>query len=125
MNKTLYLKIKKEIKKDIKNRRWGAYDSGRLVKEYKKAGGKYSGIKKSNPLSRWYEEKWVNACKWPQIVPCGRKDMNSKIAYCRPSIRINKNTPRTVEELTKKQISERCRIKQQNPTSILKKMFQN
>ena len=48
-NPKLYLKIKAKIQKDVKakKRRWGAYDSGRLVREYKQAGGKYSGSKKS------------------------------------------------------------------------------
>ncbi len=36
VNKKLYSKIKNKIRKSIKNRRWGAYDSGRLVREYKK-----------------------------------------------------------------------------------------
>ena len=47
-NPKLYLKIKAKIQKDVKakKRRWGAYDSGRLVREYKEAGGKYSGTKK-------------------------------------------------------------------------------
>jgi hypothetical protein len=45
VNKKLYLSIKNKINKSIKGRRWGAYDSGRLVKMYKNAGGKYTGKK--------------------------------------------------------------------------------
>ena len=50
LDPALYLKIKAEIRKEIKERRWGAYDSSTLVKRYKAAGGKYSGKKsKSSP----------------------------------------------------------------------------
>ena len=115
INKKLYQTIKNKIDASIKGRKWGAYDSGRLVKMYKKLGGKYSGDKKDTPLSRWYAEKWVNACKWPKVVPCGRSDMTSKIAYCRPSIKVTKNTPKTVQSLTREQINKRCTIKETNP----------
>jgi len=114
-DKTLYQKIKEQIQSGIKGRKWGAYDSGRLVRMYKQKGGTYTGNKQNTPLGRWYDEKWVNACKWPQNVPCGRKDMNNKMAYCRPSIRVTKDTPTTVKELTQAQIDKRCKIKQSNP----------
>jgi hypothetical protein len=115
INKTLYKKVKEQIKSGIKGRRWGAYDSGRLVQMYKQLGGKYSGTKKETPLERWYKEKWVNACKWPQVVPCGRSDMTNKMAYCRPSVKVTKNTPKTVQSLTQAQINKRCTIKEKTP----------
>ena len=37
--------IKRRVKR--KGQRWGAYTSGNLVQAYKRAGGKYSGRKKS------------------------------------------------------------------------------
>lgn len=115
VNKTLYEEVKKQIKSGIKGRRWGAYDSGRLVQMYKQLGGKYSESKKETPLQRWYKEKWINACKWPQVVPCGRSDMTNKMAYCRPSIKVTKNTPKTVQSLTGAQINKRCKIKEKTP----------
>lgn len=115
INKTLYKQVKEQIKSGIKGRRWGAYDSGRLVQMYKQLGGKYSGTKKETPLERWYKEKWVNACKWPQVVPCGRSDMKNKMAYCRPSVKVTKDTPKTVQSLTQAQINKRCKIKQEYP----------
>lgn len=115
INKKLYEKVKEQIKSDIKGRRWGAYDSGRLVQMYKKLGGKYSGTKAETPLQRWYQEKWVNACKWPNVVPCGRSDMTNKMAYCRPSIKVTKDTPKTVQSFTKEEINKRCTVKQTNP----------
>lgn len=115
IDKKLYERVKEQIKSSIKDRRWGAYDSGRLVQMYKQLGGKYSGTKKETPLQRWYKEKWVNACKWPQLVPCGRSDMKNKMAYCRPSVKVTKDTPKTVQSLTQAQINKRCAIKEKTP----------
>ena len=118
VNKALYSRIKAKIRKDVnkKKRRWGAYDSGRLVREYKAKGGKYRGGKakgKTN-LGRWYKEKWVDACAWPKRKSCGRKT-KEKIAYCRPSKKIDSKTPKLVQKLTKAQIKSRCAKKKRNP----------
>jgi len=124
-NKDLYQKIKNKIIKDVnkKGRRWGAYDSGRLVKEYKEKGGKYTGsnknIRKSN-LSRWYKEKWIDACAWPKKKSCGRVKSKEKIAYCRPSIKVDSKTPKLIQELSKKEIKSRCSKKKKNPKKIIK-----
>jgi len=107
VNKKLYLSIKNKIKRSIKGRRWGAYDSGRLVKTYKSAGGKYSGKKGKTNLGRWYSEKWIDACSWPKRKSCGRKT-NKSIAYCRPSKRIDSKTPKLIQSLTRAQIKSRC-----------------
>ena len=80
-NPKLYKKIKNKIRRQVdkKNRNWGAYDSGRLVKEYKKQGGTYSGKKPINSsLDRWFKEKWINVCKLPKKVPCGRPKIDMK-----------------------------------------------
>ena len=148
-NPTLYLKIKRKIQKDVKskNRRWGAYDSGRLVREYKAKGGKYSGKKagktgktgktrntgktrktgktkkeKNSDLSRWYKEKWIDACAWPKVKSCGRTkaSIKSKVTYCRPMKRVDKNTPKTIKELTKAQIKSRCKRKSKSPKKIIR-----
>jgi hypothetical protein len=127
-NPTLYLKIKRKIQKDVKskNRRWGAYDSGRLVREYKSKGGKYSGktgkTGKTSDLSRWYKEKWIDACAWPKVKSCGRTkaSIKSKVTYCRPMKRVDKNTPKTIKELTKAQIKSRCKRKSKSPKKIIR-----
>lgn len=132
VNKPLYLRIKNKIKKEIGNkRRWGAYDSGRLVREYKAKGGKYSGKGTKNnskknqnsDLSRWYREKWIDACAWPKRKSCGRDKatIKSKVTYCRPSVRVDKNTPKTIKELSKKQIKDRCKRKSKSPKKIIRK----
>lgn len=114
VNKKLYASVKAKIKRSIKGRRWGAYDSGRLVREYKAKGGKYRGSKGKTDLSRWYKEKWVDACAWPKRKPCGRKT-KEKIAYCRPSKKVDSKTPKLVQKLTKSQIKSRCAKKKKNP----------
>jgi len=127
LNKKLYLKIKTKIQKDVekKNRRWGAYDSGRLVKEYKQSGGKYSGSKnkKHSNLNRWYKEKWIDACAWPKKTSCGRTNasIKSKVTYCRPSKIVDSKTPTTIHELSKTQIKRRCSTKSKNPKKIIRK----
>ncbi len=122
VNKKLYFSIKQKLRRRVKRagRRWGAYDSGRLVREYKNSGGKYNPVKVKSSLNRWYAEKWINACVWPKIQSCGRKNMTKKPTYCRPLHRISNKTPKTVKELSRKTISNRCRRKRANPSKIIR-----
>jgi hypothetical protein len=118
-NKKLYEKVKEEAKKKFKV--WSsAYASGWLVKEYKRRSGKYSGRKTSSSgISRWYKEKWINVCKLPKKVSCGRsklsKTWKKNYPYCRPSIRVNKSTHRTSSEISMKEIKKRCSRKRKSP----------
>ena len=119
-NKKLYSSVKSKIKRSIKGRRWGAYDSGRLVREYKAKGGKYTGSKDKTNLSRWYKEKWVDACAWPKRKSCGNKS-NKKVTYCRPSKKVDSKTPRLVQKLTKAQLKNRCSKKKRDPMKRVSK----
>ena len=114
-NTKLYEKVRKDADKIFKVH--SAYKSGWIVREYKKKGGKYSGKKTdSNGISRWFKEKWINICKLPKIVPCGRSKATVKnYPYCRPTIRVNKSTPKTWKELTKTEIKKRCIQKKKSP----------
>jgi len=87
-----------------------AYKSAWIVREYKKRGGKYDEAPPppSTGLQRWFREKWVNinATNNPK-APCGRdSSSNTKQAYplCRPTVRVTKETPITLQELSPKQI---------------------
>lgn len=127
-NKKLYEKVKKMAKAKFKA--WpSAYASSWLVKEYKKQGGTYntesmrsggkrktSGTKTS--LNQWYKEKWINVCKLPKKVPCGRsvKNRKSPYPYCRPSIKVNSKTPKLSSSLSKKERKSRCVRKSRNPS---------
>lgn len=100
----LYNKIKDEIFSIyIKN---SAYRSGALVKKYKEEfknkyndDDAYIGEKTQEGLTRWYRENW--------------KDVgNQEYPVYRPTKRINKNTPLTIDEIDKKDLKEKIKIKQ-------------
>jgi hypothetical protein len=132
----LYQKVKNRVKSRVE--RWpSAYASGQVVQQYKaefkkKYGDKnpYKGKKKEKgALARWYEEKWVDLCrpkKDGKYHPCGRKKMTGKYPFCRPSMRVNKNTPMTVDEVIAKfglvKIKERCERKQKIKKKRMKKL---
>ena len=132
-NKKLYNEVKEETKKKFKV--WpSAYASGWLVKEYKRRGGKYKGgersksDKKKQGLGRWYEEEWINVCKLPKIVSCGRpklgiSDWKKNYPYCRPRKRVNSKTPKTSKELSKYEIKRRCSIKKKNPMKRVRAIY--
>ena len=121
-NAKLYARVKAQAKRKFKV--WpSAYASGWVVKEYKRRGGKYSGAKpsKSSGLTRWFAEKWINVCKLPTKVTCGRpktniRDWKKKYPYCRPSKKIARGTPKIASELTAAQIRSRCKRKRSNPS---------
>ena len=101
-NKQLYEQVKKEIYE--KHPKHSAYRSGLLVREYKKRGGTYIGKEnKSSGLNRWFREKWESQR--------GETGYRYKSDVYRPTVRVNKDTPTTVNELTKGQI-EKARTEQ-------------
>lgn len=114
----LYTKVVKEAKSRFKV--WpSAYASGWVVKTYIARGGLYERrtSRSSSSLSRWFKEKWINVCKLPKKVACGRKkaSFNSRYPYCRPSKRVDSHTPRLSSELSKAEIRRRCSRKRSNP----------
>ena len=123
----LYAKVKAEAIKKVRS--WpSAYGSGWLVAEYKRRGGTYKGAKprKTTGIARWFEiEEWINVCKLPKIVPCGRPDGLSKskywrqFPYCRPLHRATSQTPKTAKELSKTELKQRCSMKRKTPKKIL------
>lgn len=82
-----------------------AYRSGALVKKYKELGGKYrNDIKKNQTaLNRWFKEDWqdVNPMKTSKSYP-----------VYRPTVRVNKNTPLTLNEVDKKNLIKQSIEKQ-------------
>lgn len=116
-NPALYRSIKEEIRRKLQpGQRWGAHHSGRLVQTYKMRGGTYSGTKPAaSNLRRWYHEKWIDVCYWPQRKACSSNQKG--FPYCRPSARVSSRTPTTVQELTPAQRKERCRRKKERHRS--------
>ena len=109
-DKELYNKIKNEINMKYKP---SAYRSGLLVKKYKeeyfkkhKNNNAYIGDKPElSDLNCWFQERWRN-----QRGEIGYK-FNGDIY--RPTIRINLDTPKTFNELTKSQIERAKKEKKQ------------
>jgi len=128
-NLALYNRVKSEAKRKFKA--WpSAYASGWLVQEYKRRGGTYTEKKTTGGLTRWFEEKWINVCKLPKTVECGRpsatggnlrsaggnlKEWKKKYPYCRPSKRISRKSPKTARQLSRSEIKRRCAMKRKSP----------
>ena len=117
-NKKLYNQIKQKIRRslDKQGKRWSAYASGRLVSEYKRKGGTYSGdYNDTTGIGRWFREEWIDVCYWPKRVKCGRDKDRKNFPYCRPSHRVNSKTPKTVQSLSASQRKKLCAKKRSNP----------
>tara|TARA_A100000171_G_C2116152_1_gene137934 strand:- start:755 stop:1162 length:408 start_codon:yes stop_codon:yes gene_type:complete len=99
LNPSIYKKARKIADETYK--RDGAYKNMFLVKKYQELGGKYKG-KKTNKLSQWRQEKWVSVADYlkGKNVPCGEDKIGNNA--CRPTKRINKSTPITIQEVIKK-----------------------
>ena len=115
IDKSLYRKAK-EIA-DATYKRPSAYKSMFISKKYMEMGGKFKGKSKGR-LSRWSSEKWVQVVPYLETgakVVCGE---GSNTKGCRPTKRINKDTPITIDELIKihgkKKLLELAKKKKKN-----------
>ena len=133
----LYDRVKKSIDSNLEKqgRRWSLYASSELVRKYKKAYEKKHGssnayfgkIDKSKGINRWFAEEWVNVNKLPKIVKCGRtgvKDMTyaqlkKQFPYCRPLKKVSSETPKTVKEISKKDLQKIAKTKRSAPKKIV------
>ena len=96
-NQELYDKVK--LYADSVYKKPSAYKSGFIVKTYKSLGGTYTDNKKEKSLQRWFKEAWQDI---------GNKDY----PVYRPTVRINKNTPLTVNEINPDQLKKQIKLKQ-------------
>jgi hypothetical protein len=96
-NKTLYKRIVREAKKKFDT--WpSVYASMYVQAEYQRRGGEY--FEKKTGLKDWFRAKWVQLLPLLQdgkIVDCGDDNKDSKA--CRPTVRVNKDTPITIQQL--------------------------
>lgn len=100
LNPKLYREAKKIADKTYKKP--SAYKSMFIVSTYKKLGGKYSGKKTGKGVDRWNKEKWIQVVPFLESgkrIACGFGDGGKG---CRPSKRVDKDTPITIQELIKK-----------------------
>ena len=106
-NKILYNLVKDEADRIYKTN--GAYKSAYIVKRYKELGGDYEGKKSDNEgLSRWFKEKWEN--------------VNPEDGYpvYRPTNKITKDTPLTIDEIDKTNLINQIDRKQKITNQKLK-----
>lgn len=100
VDKVLYEKAKAEVYPSYKKP--SAYRSGALIKRYKELGGRFKDLRDDRPLERWFEEDW-------------RDIADEDYPVYRPTNRVNKKTPLTVDEIDpenlKLQIKEKQKIK--------------
>ena len=99
-DKKLYEKVKKEVYE--KNPVHGAFRSMKVIKEYKAQGGTFKNTN-DKPLTRWQDEKWIAVKPYlttGEKVPCGSPIVRQESA-CRPSRKVSKDTPKTIDELLK------------------------
>jgi hypothetical protein len=94
VNPSLYKKAKAKYS-DMKH---SAYKSSLIVKEYKKLGGKYRGKKTKKGLTQWHREEWSTAD--------GSKTYQKKGDIFRPTKKVADDTPKTMGELSKKDIEK-------------------
>jgi hypothetical protein len=100
LNPKLYKKAKETANKTY-GKKSSAYKSMFIVSTYKKLGGKYSGKKSVKGVDRWDKENWIEITpylKENKKIVCGSRNINKA---CRPSKRIDKNTPITINEMLK------------------------
>jgi hypothetical protein len=113
--------VKSRRKSHVRSRRKSHVRSRRKshVRSYMRFHEKINiNRKNKDGLSRWFAEKWIDTCKLPSIVPCGRKSARiskRKYPYCRPLYKINSNTPETAKHLSINQIRKRCTSKHKHP----------
>ena len=117
LSKKIYEKAKKLA--DEKYKRNSAYKSMYLMEKYEELGGKVISDKKSK-LNNWRQENWVNLTgvalgktKLKDAPVCGNKDKNQRKnkTICRPSVKVNKDTPKLASEFTQKQLKKALKIK--------------
>ena len=97
IDKELYNLVKQHADKVYEKP--STYKSGYIVKTYKKLGGRYQDDNEAKNLKRWFQEKW--------------KDVgNESYPVYRPTIRVNKYTPYTVDEIDKTNLKKQTKLKQ-------------
>ena len=83
------------------------YEGGEVEIPIMKNGGQHGG------LDRWFAEKWIDVKTGKE---CGRQKGEKRKSYpaCRPSKRINSETPKTASELS---ASEKAKFKREKTSS--------
>tara|TARA_Y100000401_G_scaffold80560_1_gene65965 strand:- start:524 stop:934 length:411 start_codon:yes stop_codon:yes gene_type:complete len=123
LDKNIYNRAKKLA--DEKYKKHSAYKSMYMVEQYEKLGGRIDNkLKKNSGTATWNKEKWMNLTPIAmgletdikKLTACGKKYPKQKDnpSICRPTKKINKNTPSLAQSFTKSQIKKALKLKKQN-----------
>jgi hypothetical protein len=98
IDKELYNLVK--MYADLIYKKNSAFKSGFIIKTYKSMGGRYRDDNQEKTLKRWFKEKWIDIGN------------NKSYPVFRPTRRINKNTPLTVDEIDEDDLRKQIKRKQ-------------
>lgn len=76
-----------------------AYKSGFIIRKYKQLGGKFLEDNQKKKLKQWFNEKWLDIG-------------HENYPVYRPSIKINKSTPLTIDEIDSNNLKKQIKLKQ-------------
>jgi hypothetical protein len=95
-----------------------AYKSGYIVKKYKELGGEYLDDNQPKNLKRWFKEDWEDIGHKEYLQgrfesKLGIKDAKFPLyPVYRPTKRVNKKTPLTIQEIKPSNLKDQILLKQ-------------
>lgn len=119
LDKDIYNRAKKLA--DEKYKKHSAYKSMYMMEQYEKLGGRINKNLKKSGTATWNKEKWVNLSaiamgiesNIKNLTACGQKHPKQKKnpTICRPTKKVNKDTPKLAQSFSKSQIKKALEIK--------------
>lgn len=106
---------------DEKYKKHSAYKSMYMMEQYEKLGGRINKNLKKSGTDKWLKEKWKNLSpiamgiesNIKNLTACGEKHPKQKKnpTICRPTKKVNKDTPKLAQSFSKSQIKKALEIK--------------
>ena len=119
LDKDIYNRAKKLA--DEKYKKHSAYKSMYMMEQYEKLGGRINKNLKKSGTDKWLKEKWKNLSpiamgiesNIKNLTACGQKHQKQKKnpTICRPTKKVNKDTPKLAQSFSKSQIKKALEIK--------------
>jgi hypothetical protein len=119
LDKDIYNRAKKLA--DEKYKKHSAYKSMYMMEQYEKLGGRINKNLKKSGTDKWLKEKWKNLSpiamgiesNIKNLTACGEKHPKQKKnpTICRPTKKVNKDTPKLAQSFSKSQIKKALEIK--------------
>lgn len=119
LDKDIYNRAKKLA--DEKYKKHSAYKSMYMMEQYEKLGGRINKNLKKSGTDKWLNENWKNLTpiamgiesNIKNLTACGEKHPKQKKnpTICRPTKKVNKDTPKLAQSFSKSQIKKALEIK--------------